>query len=159
MSTSFARFLKHLPRSQDLMLVVLKGHLLIEEEINEILTIMLNEPSALFDAHLSFRQRLAVLRSVVGSEGNQHFRYDALQKLNVLRNELAHNLEPKELDRRVKMFLEQIEDPESEEALSELTLCERLKRCIALLCGELAGWQRARRSFETLKISRRKQGA
>jgi hypothetical protein len=55
------RFRKHLPRSSDLTLVVLKGHLLMEEQIDGLISDLLPNPDALALArpNLFFRLRLA----------------------------------------------------------------------------------------------------
>lgn len=135
-------------RSDDLTLVVLKGHLLVEEELNEILSMKLRVPEAIFQARLSFSQRLAVLRALAGDEGRGTFSLDALNRLNALRNQLAHNLEPRQLEKRVKAFLVELEAPGLEEEFSQEKLSTRLKRCIALLCGRLSGWRQGLRSLQ-----------
>lgn len=145
---SFKRFLTHLPRSDDLTLIVLKGHLLIEEEINGILRMRLAEPKALFDARLSFSQRLAVLKALSGHDSEEIFRFAAIEALNGLRNQLAHNLEPKDIEKRVAAFLHEFEDPEMGEEYSQQSTGQRLKRSVAFLCGMLAGWQRTVTSLQ-----------
>lgn len=145
---SLERFLRHMPKSDDLTLVVLKGHLLVEEEINETLVSRLREPKVLFAARLSFSQRLAVLKALSGSDKDQPFRFTAIEHLNTLRNQLAHNLEPRELEKRVKTFLAELEAPGKEKEFAKETLGRRLKRCIALLCGELSGWNKAVRALQ-----------
>lgn len=145
---SFGRFLTHLPRSDDLTLIVLKGHLLVEEEINEILRMRLAEPKAIFDARLSFSQRIAVLKALSGRDSEEIFRFAAIEALNSLRNQLAHNLEPKDIEKRVAAFLREFEDPERGEEYSQESISRRLKRCVAFLCGMLAGWQRPVKSLQ-----------
>lgn len=145
---SLERFLRYMPRSDDLTLVTLKGHLLVEEEINAILSMKLREPKALFSARLSFSQRLAVLKALSGSGADQPFRFAAIDRLNTLRNQLAHNLDPEEVERLAKMFLAQLEEPGYEHEFAKQAIGKRMKRCIAGLCGRLAGWQESVRSLQ-----------
>ena len=49
------RFFQYLPKS-DLTLIVLKGHLLLEESLNELFLRLLKLPSATDDARLTFIQ-------------------------------------------------------------------------------------------------------
>jgi hypothetical protein len=140
---SFRRFVKHIPRSDDLTLIVLKGHLLAEEELNEILTIKLRDPKALFDARMSFSQRLAVLK-----EKDSFIRFGAIDHLNRLRNQLAHNLEPKAIEKYVMTFLNELEEKNLKSEFLKEKVSKRLRRCIALLCGELSGWQSAVKSLQ-----------
>jgi hypothetical protein len=49
------RFRRHFPRrSNDFALVVLKGHLLVEESVNHLLTALLHRPEAIEGANLRF---------------------------------------------------------------------------------------------------------
>jgi hypothetical protein len=144
-SDSFARFLRHLPKSDDLSLIILKGHLLIEEELNDALAAHMADPDRLFQARLSFSQRLNVLVGITGEGNAFHHRLTAVEKLNSLRNQLAHNLEPKGIGTRIEEFLRELEDPGSAKELRKQKVSERLKSCIALMCGEFSGWKRAAR--------------
>ncbi len=66
--------------------------------------------------------------------------FDQLEKLNTLRNKLAHNLEPPQIDGQIEKFLRSIEDPESPaDAFEKEPVSRRLKRCIGFLCGTLSG--------------------
>lgn len=132
--------MRHMPRSSTLTLIVLTGHLLIEEELNKCLAAKLREPTALFDARLNFSQRLALFHALLGSEKDYPFPYSSLEKLNALRNQLAHNLEPKDLENRIKTFLEELEESGYDKEFGEEKLATRLRRCIALLCGVLSGF-------------------
>src|SRR5688572_17947526 len=52
-----ARFRRLMPKTTDLTLLVLKGHLLIEEELQAFLEMSVKEPKALDDARLTFIQK------------------------------------------------------------------------------------------------------
>lgn len=70
--------------------------------------------------------------------------FDGIEKLNTLRNKLAHKLEPAQIDTQIDKFLRSLEDQETpiEEFENEPT-ARRFKRCIALLCGQLSGIKKA----------------
>jgi hypothetical protein len=144
------RFLRHLPESDDLALIILKGHLLLEAEINDTLLVHLKDPDALKGARLSFSQRAAVLRAVEGPIGAAKLRENEIQKLNKIRNLLAHHLEPAGLEAEVSAFLEETDRLTSREDIKSLPVPERLKLALSRLCGELAG---GRSAFKDLKIS------
>lgn len=133
------RFRRHLSNLRDVTLIVLKGHLLAEEQLNEWLSLQLSNPGALTAGRFSFSQRLCLARALV-RQGHCDDLFDHVGKLNTLRNKFAHRLEPDQLDLQIKNFLRGIESPAApvEEFEKEPT-SRRLKRCIALLCGQLAG--------------------
>lgn len=150
--SSFERFFTHFPTTDDLTLIVLKGHLLVEEEINDILDMKLKDSSAIYQARLGFHQRLAVLKALTGTGPDAPFQYSSIEKLNTLRNKIAHNLAPNDFERKIISFLKEIEDPEYEKEFEKQSLTERMKRCIAFICGELSGWKRGVEACQSLKI-------
>jgi hypothetical protein len=137
------RFLKHLPNSEDLALIVLKGHLLLEAEINDNLALALEDPDALKGARLSFAQRVAVLKAVEGKRSTLNLRDGLVQKLNKIRNLLAHHLEHAAIDSEIALFLEEVDKLDIRKDLRDLPVAERLKLGLARLCGEMAGGRAA----------------
>jgi hypothetical protein len=90
------RFRCHFPRrSNDFTLVVLKGHLLMEESVNRLLAALLYRPEAIEGANLRFYQKLCLIRALapVGPNGVVFRFADAAEKLNTMRNKLAHHLD------------------------------------------------------------------
>lgn len=88
------RLLAKLPSGDDLDLIVLKGHLLIEERLRDIVRVAISRrPEALDDSRLRFAQLSALARGMTYEE-----RFDwsflAINKLNAIRNELVHDLDP-----------------------------------------------------------------
>jgi hypothetical protein len=133
------RFRRFLPRSKDLTLIVLKGHLLVEEAINGLIDEHLSNPAALASARLGFAQRLAVLRALLSEGAFEHW-LDSAEKLNTLRNRMAHQLAPPQLERHIAEFLRTLEDPDVPSGEFEReAISKRLRRAIALLCGVLNG--------------------
>jgi hypothetical protein len=102
------RFLKYLPWKSDPTLVILKGHLLIEELLRAFIDKKIKNQKALDKANLNFNQCLFIAMAF-HSEKYLDWLWNAARKLNVLRNKLAHNLEPKGLHAKVDDFIKYIE--------------------------------------------------
>ena len=100
---AFGRFLKLLPHGQDLTLVLLKGHLLIEEQVRQIIDERVKIPQSLMAAELSCHQAICLAEAFCYEE--QKYIWGAVKKLNKIRNELAHKTEPIGLDDRIDDFL------------------------------------------------------
>ena len=100
------RLFSHL---EDLTLIVLRGHLLIEELLNEILESICDAPKYIENANLSFFQKIQLCRSFqrrnVKGVLIDDDPWESLVVLNTLRNKLAHNLEPSGINERVDDFI------------------------------------------------------
>ena len=112
--TTYAEFqkkklLQHLRPKGDPVLTILKGHLLVEELLREHLNKMLPNPKAIEQLDLSFNDCLCLVKA----HHNQPFLrwlWEAIKKLNILRNKLAHNLEPKGFKDSIKDFIKYVEE-------------------------------------------------
>lgn len=99
------RLFKHLPEDTDLVLIVLKAHLLLEEQLNSVLETSLGHAEFLKTARLTFYQRVRVIRAIAEHLQPERF-WMAIEALSTLRNRLAHELEPMDLEKKVQQFLE-----------------------------------------------------
>jgi hypothetical protein len=97
------------PRPNDPTYSILKAHLLFEEMLRDYLKRKLPNAAALDGARLSFSQRLALSRSLTPVEQVQGWIWTGVEKLNTLRNYLAHGAGSKdvekEIDKYVKFFV------------------------------------------------------
>jgi hypothetical protein len=134
------RFFQHFPENDDLSLIILKGHLLIEELLNEAIKLKVKDPTQLRDAKLTFNQRLCLLRSFEELKIGSFDIHDAIKKLNILRNEIAHNLERQQLVNLTSNFLEIFEDSIADYGHADQATGERLKTAILLLHVSLNGY-------------------
>lgn len=82
---------EHLGQVDELTLVVLKGHLLIEESINRVISRFVFHPEMLESARLSFAHRVSIARAISLDEHDNSM-WDMILAINALRNNLAHNL-------------------------------------------------------------------
>jgi hypothetical protein len=138
-----ARFRKHMPRSKDITLIVLKGHLLLEEQMDLLLDVYLENPKPFRRMRPTFSTRLAVLRSLIITHSSDRF-LNAAEKLNVLRNKLAHHLEAPELERHIEMFLGILEgESDPPPPAHTVSPVKRLRVAIAFLCAVIAGYRDA----------------
>lgn len=101
---AFRRFLNVLPHGKDTELVLLKGHLLIEEQINKIIAERLKNPDALKDARITSYQAICLAKSFFPSDFKPWL-WDALLKLNLIRNKVAHNIEGNGINDRIEHFV------------------------------------------------------
>ncbi|MGB8225815.1 MAG: hypothetical protein WCE45_02950 [Sedimentisphaerales bacterium] len=125
-----------MPDTDDLSLIVLKGHLLIEEMLIDIRDKLLPHAEYLDSVNINFNQLLHVIRSAIESKYD-HKSWDLIVEFNRLRNKLVHNLEPPEL----KSLLSQLfnvysqTQPSDEVQIdkdgeTELDTAERLKHVV-----------------------------
>jgi hypothetical protein len=104
-----ARYSKHMPQTTDSTLLVLKGHLLLEELLNKLITQYLVKPAALKDARLETHQKLCLAEALLHNHAHPWV-WTALKKLNTIRNHFAHDLEPKGIEDRLADFQNFVED-------------------------------------------------
>jgi hypothetical protein len=91
-------------RGGDPTFSVLKTHLVFEELLRAYLDHQLHHPSALKGARLSFAQLLAVAGACSECPPDVWI-WEAIRKLNSLRNKLAHNLSVVERDDLIRDFI------------------------------------------------------
>ncbi len=106
------RFLHHMPRSGDVELTLLKGHLLVEKILQMLIDRSLRNPLAIRDARFTFRHRLYLAKSLY-PENYLEWVWEAAQKLNSVRNEMAHSLDKRTFDQKLKDFVDFVERKQS----------------------------------------------
>jgi hypothetical protein len=129
---NWERYQKLLPDSEDLEIIVLKGHLIIEEMLYTLATKLCKQPKHFDSARLTFKQLCCVVRSLlfipVLDTG-----WDAIAVLNQLRNKLAHNLEPQDINNQInelerlcssdEKLPEHYKPPESSAGKAKVAIC------------------------------------
>lgn len=83
---------------------ILKAHLIFEEILRTYLERRLPNAKAIAGARLTFAQVLALVRALQPpvSDG---WEWEAIAKLNALRNQLAHHLSPNERDNKISEYV------------------------------------------------------
>ena len=102
------RFIKHLPPGSDLLTVVLKSHLLIEEKLTELINLSVVDPTPLSGFRLSFEIKQRFAQSLVRISGAPNF-WPTITALNNVRNRLGHEVEPLDLDKKLSVFFDAAE--------------------------------------------------
>lgn len=124
-----------LPKNRDLSLITLKGHLLIEEEINNQLEKQLKYPEALAGTKFDFQQRLSMLQAVICTPDNQRLEWALISKLNIIRNLLSYNLTDEEIEKLVNNFLEEFAKLDNTKPCAKTAKTDvKLKNTVACLC-------------------------
>lgn len=90
-----------MPDTEDLSLIVLKGHLLVEEMLTELLEHILPFPQHIEALNLRFSHKVSIVRAACKHEENNKA-WNLINTLNKTRNELIHNLEPPKLEKVLK---------------------------------------------------------
>ncbi len=92
---AFKRFVLRLPHGQDVDLVILKAHLLIEEQVNALLHARLrNSQVLLSEERFESVYRIRLAQSFFEPDFHPWL-WRALLQLNKLRNRVAHSIDPK----------------------------------------------------------------
>lgn len=92
---AFKRFLTRLPHGKDVDLLILKAHLLMEEQINAILRKRLRNPEVLLAEEKFESFYRVLLAQSLFVPNHQLWMWRALCQLNKLRNRIAHQIDPK----------------------------------------------------------------
>lgn len=95
----------------DLQMILLKAHLLIEEELQAFIDGSVRDASLLTKARFTFAQRLILAEALHANPNCFGYRWvwDAARDLNTLRNQMVHNLEPKDFCNRLDSLTKSIE--------------------------------------------------
>lgn len=101
---SFRRFFSLLPRSRDKELTILKGHLLVEEQLRRLISERLKNPEPFKQARFGFHQCVYLAQSLYPPDYDPWI-WEAALNLNKVRNDIAHQLEPKELTKGINKFI------------------------------------------------------
>lgn len=132
---AFERFKEHLPTGGDMTLMILKGHLLIEEQIAILIRKRIPKPDALREADLTSHQQICLAEALIDElslDGNDRWLWPAIKKLNNLRNDIAHNLSKSGIDDRIADFVSRV--PNKTESGN---LCHNFEFALWVTCAEV----------------------
>ena len=136
------RLTDHYPVGADMTLQVLKGHLILEETLRELLDALLTSPDAIKGergASFSCHHVICLVHAMAPPPANRaDWLWTSAKQLNNLRNDLAHKLSPAGLDNKVKAFIETVQksDPDFNSQFSERSSQDKeFAMCVSMLCG------------------------
>lgn len=141
----FDRLLAHLPTTDDLSLITLKGHLLVEEILGDLLLAKCKDQEPLRNLDLGFYKKLALVRALYADRLNDEIvlptrTWECVEALNALRNEFAHKLESKAVDTKLERFISLAFDQVKKPAIL-LSKAQELRMAIESLHAFLASFE------------------
>ncbi|MDY6879873.1 MAG: hypothetical protein SV686_06500 [Thermodesulfobacteriota bacterium] len=146
------KFYEHMPDVDDIIISILKGHMLIEEQLSELIIVKAEKPNALKDSRLSFYQILCIAEAFLWYNDSEWV-WSSCRKLNSIRNSLSHELEPKNLQKNIRDFLNVVEKhyppPFRKQAKSNQST--RLLTSIGMVHATLSAYLEACRNTENKK--------
>ena len=95
----------HLPVDGSEEIIILKGHLLLEEMLREILGKSVISQESVDAAQLSFHQVVCIVRSMYTNKANEWV-WLGIVEINKIRNKMAHNLKPVNLNEKCESLIE-----------------------------------------------------
>ena len=100
------QILEHLPDAdgQDFVLQVLRGHLIVEQQLREVLAAELPHVEYVLQADLEFSDLLKLVKAL-RYDGAPPWVWGGIAKLNRIRNDYAHNLQPTEIKKHLFDFV------------------------------------------------------
>ena len=137
-----ARVSRHLESIEDVTLLLLKSHLLVEQQINSALHKIFPGFASLDTGRLTYHQRIQVIRALDGSRKAE----DALrfaERLNLVRNRLANQLEPVCLEDVVADFVTEMAASVPIKFDGAFPLSQRMAMCIRYICAILHSFEAA----------------
>lgn len=99
------KFKEHFDHVDAIAQVVLKGHLLIEESLDTILSKFVFHPEHLQNANLRFVQKMELARSISMDEKNNEM-WELAMAINILRNELSHSLKSEKRHQKTQRIID-----------------------------------------------------
>ena len=128
-----ARVSRHLEPIEDVTLLLLRSHLLVEQQINSALHKIFPGFASLDVGRLTYHQRIQLVRALDGSKKAE----DALrfaERLNLLRNRLANQLEPIGIEDAAVEFVSEMTTSVPIKFDEARPLGLRMARCIGYIC-------------------------
>lgn len=138
------RLLEHMPQGDDLELIVLKGHLLLEERLETILRLQIAHGGDLEKARLSFTQKVDLARAMSRRAHDSEL-WDIIFQVNSIRNDLVHHLEPPKLtskiDNLTRLYLDSVGSLDEMREFEMISTAEKLRSVLVYLLGFLGEYE------------------
>jgi hypothetical protein len=124
----------------DLTMLILKGHLLVEEALYQVIRSHLKHPEHFEKAGMSLYQMVLLARSLLDKDTDpkraklETMLWDAMLALNKIRNQFAHYLEPEDISgflKRLQVKNWNVKDPYNDKSVLNQ---------VAISLSFLVGW-------------------
>lgn len=134
-------------------IVILKGHLLLEESLNFIIENFVHHSDFINKAKLTFYQKLNVARAMSLTEQNNSM-WTLIEKINTLRNDFSHRLESDKREEKIKvivsLYKSEMNGSEFEHDWEKEDLPTFLAFVISLCIGFLASFEAEVKRFQSV---------
>ena len=131
------KLLELLPKTDDLTLITLKGHLIVEEALNTLVKSHCNYPGYIIKARLSFAQLSSLSKALISMPIHEQV-FPVIDKLNKLRNNLAHNITSNKADQLAKELVGIIKIEGADHLKHELSIAAQVRLVIVYILSQLS---------------------
>ena len=151
--------------TRDVDLLVLKGHMLVEQFLTSLIESYCWKPEFLEDARLSFFNKVKLARCLVIHPMPDDSIWDNIECLNRLRNEISHKWKSEKREKLIRDFLTYRAKDHEKVALSRVDLstdercAEEVSCSISWLIGQLSVLDIAIKFMESQKTYGQQSGA
>ena len=139
-SKYFEELKTHLPIVKDPTVIILRGHLLVEDLMDEFIAANLRDPNVIKNARLTFFQKLCIVQGIIGSSSDGHM-WGPIIALNKLRNTVSHSLPDETLSQKLDPVLKAFFPENFDEIPSDIySKSKALRKAIIFHCAMLLGY-------------------
>lgn len=136
----FQELKTHLPMVKDPTVVILRGHLLIEDLLDRLIAANLKNTHAIQNARLTFFQKLCMAQGIIGSS-NKDDMWKPIEALNRLRNTISHNLPDETMSKKLDPVLEAFFPEDFDDIPHDIySKSKALRKGIIFHCAMLSGY-------------------
>jgi len=132
-----ARFTIGMTKIEDEHLYILRGHLLIEELLRELINLKMRKSDALIEARLTFNQILCIVKAIYWQR-DYEWLWESIMILNNARNSISHKLAPDKYNRIIDSFLKLVEKKNPSEDIEGLSNKARLFIAMCFIYNSLS---------------------
>jgi hypothetical protein len=129
-------FFTDLANLKDEHLHILRGHLLIEEQLCELVNLKTKKPDTLTEARLTFNQILCLAEALYWQK-DSGWLWEGIRKLNNIRNSFSHKLNPKNYNDLINSFLSLVEGNNPDEFYKGLSAQARVDIAMSFIYSNL----------------------
>ena len=153
LARSIEKFREEMASVDEVVHVLLKGHLLLEEALTQVLEQYVFHREHLGEARLSFNQKVLLGRSLCLRKNNVG-EWELISAINTLRNELAHRLNSSDREKKLKrvrdLYFREAAGFERIEELKKESEVVILFNACAHCAGFLASYEADSKSFRRM---------
>lgn len=130
------RFSEEVKYVDDTAQILLKGHLVAEDLMNQALEAFVLHGEHVDDARLQFHQKLELCKAISLSD-NPNNMWNLIKKINALRNALSHSLDPERREKAVQSLASIYDQEFGPQTRIIDGVSEEAALCLAAIMGSL----------------------